>query len=244
MGMMRKNRKEIPDQMKDIKGVPILSCRYLYTHSEYTNTLLSFVAKKTKNIVLLSNIHFQEEVPKINNPKSKPLMILDYNAHKSGVDKNNQMVKEFKPCRSIHRWPTVVFFDLLGEVALASWILYCLKHPKDEFVLKKERRQFLHLLGSSLVLPSIVSRESSDSFKYCNKELKSLIQTLLPNTSTVVDEPAQPCINIVIPIKRGRCYLCDRGKDTKKRSVCSKCLKHVCETHSTTYVICKSCEND
>ena len=46
-----------------------------------------------------------------------------------------------------------------------------------------ERRQFLHIFSSSLVIPSIVSRESSDSFKYCRRALKATIQSQNPSSS-------------------------------------------------------------
>ena len=84
--MLRRNRKEIHFQKYDIKGVPLLLCQFLYTHNEHTNSLISFAAKNTKNIILLYNIHFQEEISKMNNLKFKPSIILKYNVNKGGVD--------------------------------------------------------------------------------------------------------------------------------------------------------------
>ena len=54
------------------------------------------MAKKTKNIILLSNIHSDECIPKNDYPKLKSKIILDYRANRSGIDKNNQMVKEIR----------------------------------------------------------------------------------------------------------------------------------------------------
>ena len=89
---MRKIRRDISNELRDFKGIALYSSRFLFAH-ESMNMLVSYIAKKTKNVILLSNIHFNDEIPKLNNPKLKPKIILDYNANKSGVDKNNQMVK-------------------------------------------------------------------------------------------------------------------------------------------------------
>ena len=238
--MLRNFRREIPTDMRDIKGQSLFSSRFLYNY-ESNNTLISYVAKKTKNVILLSNVHFDDAIPLLKNPKFKPEVIFDYNAHKSGVDKNNQMTKEFKAYRAIHRWPTVLFFDLIGQAALASWVLYNIKYPDNVLTVKKERRQFLYLLGSSLVLPAIVAREASESFKYCNKEFKNVLHSLTHPESSVSVEPK---ISEIIPTRRGPCYLCERGKDVKKRLVCSKCLKHVCTEHSKSYTFCDKCQDD
>ena len=58
------------------------------------NMLDSCMSKKTNNVILLSNIHFNNEITKLNNPILKPKILLDCNANKSSVDTNKQMVKK------------------------------------------------------------------------------------------------------------------------------------------------------
>ena len=74
-------------------------------------------------------------------------MIHDYNLHKSGVDKLDQMIKEYRPYRSTRRWPCVVFFDILAFVSQASRVLYCVKSPNSFLAKRKYRKEFLYQLG-------------------------------------------------------------------------------------------------
>ena len=110
LGTLRKNRREVPKYMNDNKGLPIFSSRFFLTQ-EKTNSILSYVTKKTQNVLLLSNIHFSKEIPETAK-KYRPTVILDYNKHKGGVDKLDQMLKEFRIYRANRRWPVVLFFDL------------------------------------------------------------------------------------------------------------------------------------
>ena len=62
LGMMRNIRREIPNELRDFKGISLYSSRFLFAH-ESMNMLVSYIAKKTKNVILLSNIHFIDEIP-------------------------------------------------------------------------------------------------------------------------------------------------------------------------------------
>ena len=254
LGTMRMNRRELPKVIKDTKGVALHSSRFLYSPSN-SSTLVSYVAKKSKTVILLSNIHCDKEVPEVSNPKLKPWIILDYNGNKSGVDKMDQMLKEYRCYRAISRWPVVIFFYLIGISALASWVLYQTKHPDLPIVRKKDRRSFLYELGKSIVMPGIDASESSHTFKYLRTDIKSSIryetrgikqmneqisqdEVLLSNqtlsSSSLIQEPV---------IKKSRCVLCPRSKDKKIRQVCYYCNSHVCNTHCKNFVFCPECQD-
>ena len=94
LGTIRKIRREIPKTVKDIKGLPPYSSRFMYCEDSQAS-LLSYITKKNKSVVLLSNIHSCKIIP-TNSKNSKPTIILEYNHNKSGVDKLGQMLKEYR----------------------------------------------------------------------------------------------------------------------------------------------------
>ena len=177
LGTLRKNRREVPKYMNDNKGLPIFSSRFFLTQ-EKTNSILSYVTKKTQNVLLLSNIHFSKEIPETAK-KYRPTVILDYNKHKGGVDKLDQMLKEFRIYRANRRWPVVLFFDLLGFMSQASWVIFCLKYPDNPLVQTKNRREFLYRLGRELVCPLIEFRKCSPSYNSLTHKLKKEIERSL-----------------------------------------------------------------
>ena len=67
---------------------------------------------------------------------------VNYNKNKCGVDKLDQLIKEFRPSRTTRRWPCVIFFDLLAFAAHASWVIYCLKNPESNLTKRKTGKSF------------------------------------------------------------------------------------------------------
>jgi len=43
--------------------------------------------------------------------------------------------------------------------------------------------------------------------------------------------------------KRGRCHVCSRSRDVKKRFVCKGCGHYVCKDHTRMIVTCDTCKN-
>lgn len=65
--------------------------------------------KKNKSVVLLSTSHYNIE---IEGPKRKPIMILDYNKSKGGVDNMDKCLGEYSTKRRTKRWPLAFFITL------------------------------------------------------------------------------------------------------------------------------------
>ena len=162
LGTIRKCRREIPKMVNDIRGLPVYSSRILYSEDSRTS-LLSYITKKNKSVLLLSNIHSCKIVP-TDSKKYKPSIIIDYNANKSGVDKFGQMLKEYRIYKATRRWPLVLFFDLVGFSCFSSWVIFCLMFPDNDLVRSKNRREFLYILGKELIYPLIVQRENLLTF--------------------------------------------------------------------------------
>ena len=73
-GTIRKNRREIPKLLKDIKGMPEYSSKFI-SHKE--NTMVLYIPNKNRSVLLLSNFHHSVEVS--DAIKRKPKIIEDYN---------------------------------------------------------------------------------------------------------------------------------------------------------------------
>ena len=113
-----------------------------------------------------------------NTYKQKPQLILDYNRYKCGVDILDQLLKGHRPFRATRRWPCVLFFDLIGLSSRASYVLYTNKFVDSHIARKKQRREYLYMLGIELVLLQIVKRRESSNFRYLTKEVRSYIDDL------------------------------------------------------------------
>jgi len=85
-------------------------------------SLVSYVSKKKKTVILLSTMYHTPNVT--SNEIMKPEIILDYNMTKGGVDTFDQMIHEYSSKRKTNRWPLAFFFNLLDTYALAAYIIW------------------------------------------------------------------------------------------------------------------------
>ena len=91
-GTLRKRRVEVPKLMTKTKGIPPHSSTFLFLENQ---TMVSYITRKNKNVILLSNYHRDKEIS--DHVKKKPVIIMDYNKYKSGVDILDMMLKGFRP---------------------------------------------------------------------------------------------------------------------------------------------------
>ena len=173
IGTIRHLRREIPNVLKNAKGQQLYSSSFFFNDD---TTLVSFVRSQNKSVLLLSNVHHDKEIS--SAPKYKPAIILSYNANKSGVDKLDQMAKEFKPYRATRRWPCVLFFSILSFATQASWVLFCLKYPEDVLVKTKNRKKFIYKLSLQLIRPLIQKRKESSEFRFLSTDVKDTINAI------------------------------------------------------------------
>lgn len=80
-------------------------------------TLVSFVPKKNKNVLLLSTLHNDAGIDACTN---KPNIIVDYNRTKSGVETLDQLVRMYTCKRKTLRWPMVLFFNMIDIAGVAA----------------------------------------------------------------------------------------------------------------------------
>ena len=71
-------------------------------------------------MLTLSSSHCETQ---ISNEDGKPTQILDYNAHKSGVDVMDGGIEEFTVRRKTARWPLLIAYNIIDVSWNNSFIL-------------------------------------------------------------------------------------------------------------------------
>lgn len=151
VGTVRSNKTFVPPEFLKSNARPISST--LFGFHEGDISLCSYVPKKNTSVLLMSSMHYTCDVD--YNNKKKPMAILDYNAHKCGVDTMDQMLGTYTCKRSTKRWPLAMFYNMVDIAALAAFIIYDEMSPGRK---SDKRRAFLLLLTKQLAVPNIEER--------------------------------------------------------------------------------------
>lgn len=158
VGTIRKNRKELPPQLVNMKKKPVHHSEFAFDH-RLKATLVSYVPKKNRFVTLLSTLHKTDAVA--DDAKRKPEIITYYNETKCGVDVLDQMVGTYRCKRKVNRWPVALFCNMLDVSGVNAFVLFTSLNPEWNISKKKFRRRlFLIEVGKSLVRPYIETRKS------------------------------------------------------------------------------------
>lgn len=220
LGTIRKNKKELPQEMVTRNASrPIGSSMFAFQES---TTLVSYVPKKNKNVLLLSTMHFTDDIDPSNQ---KPEMISLYNSTKGGVDVVDKFCAQYDCSRNTRRWPMVIFYCMMNVAVINSFIIYTANNPSKNTI----RREF--------------NRELSMALVYDYQKLR-ITWSAIPRT--VKDRLREIChvTNEPIPERtegqKGRCDFCDYKKNRKTRYFCFYCKKYLCLEHIVP--ICQDCK--
>lgn len=197
-GTMRKNKPELPNQLMAHPSRAEHSSIFGFQDNA---TLVSYVSKKNKSVILLSTNHPDATIS--DGPKQKPQIILDYNKGKCGVDTLDQLVRTYNCIRKTNRWPIVLFMNLLNISAYNALVLYLHIHPDYERRSGKIRKRFLLELARSLI--GIEPAEQQNRPR---------------------NPQPQQAAN-----RQRRCSFCPRGLDRKTTRSCHDCNRPVCAAH-------------
>ena len=108
-------------------------------------TLVSYVPKKSKNVLLLSTLHNDDKINKNTRVQQMPEIVTFYNATK-GVDSVDKVCFIYNRARNTRRWPMVIIYILLNVAGINGFIIY----SKNENP-RPKRRQFQKNLCLELV---------------------------------------------------------------------------------------------
>lgn len=155
VGTIRSNKRELPKQFTSAevaKKRGAISSSFCFSG---VCELVSFTTHTKKNVLLLSTAHATKDV----DPKTgKPLVILDYNQHKGGVDTFDKMLRGFTCKRKSNRWLMAIFFNMVDVAALAAFRLYELCHPSWNLNKSEKRKIFLKELAFDLAKANMENR--------------------------------------------------------------------------------------
>lgn len=248
VGTLRKNKKEIPSQFLNPKR-KIHSSLFGFQKS---CTLLSYVPRKRKHVILLSTFHHDAAVD-TTTEKSLPEIIKFYNLTKGGVDVVDQMCASYNCSRNSRRWPMTLFYALLNIAGINAQVIYFANGNPSGI---SSRREFLKMLALKLMNEHLGERIES---KYLSKELRlsakryhqtieeisakeMLVQPSKASSSQRKQREQTPPSSEDQPeklLKRKRCEECGRKKNRFTKYRCTLCNKYLCLEHCVP--LCLEC---
>lgn len=233
VGTIRKNKRDIPNELFASRSRTVESSIFCFDNQL---TLVSYVPKRNKSVILLSSMHHSDEIQPTNH--NKPDIIHFYNQTKSGVDNFDHLARVYSCKRRTKRWPMTIFFNILDSAAIASYVLWILRFPNWDITTSHRRRNFLKELSGSLIGPFIQRRIQNP------RALQPGVRSALKALGYQLLNVQQPHLeNINVPNQnRKRCIFCRRNKDRKSKSICSNCQVSCCSDHQI--ILCPACNGD
>lgn len=184
----------------------------------------------------MSSAHMNRNVA--SDEKQKPVMILDFNPTKFGVDLADQIIGTYSTKRKSNQWPVALFSYMLDTSALNGYTLYSSVFPKWNGNLLQKSRLYLKYLAYELVKPQLLHRKSSPHgdnalrllSKYKQKKKHQHRQQFQPlQKLQKKDEESAMCT-----------LYSNRKWYTTYSNFCQKCGETFNPKHSTT-LICVNC---
>ncbi|XP_046685579.1 piggyBac transposable element-derived protein 4-like [Homalodisca vitripennis] len=201
-GTMRSDRKHVPLDLKTARLARGEKAE------RYANGVL--IAKWCdKRQVLYLSTEFENDwaisMNRYNQPRQKPLPIIQYNAHMKGVDRNDQLMSYYAFEHKSIRWYKKIFVHFLQTLLVNSFKLYLQTNPR--------KRSLYHFRLSiiNMLLPAANA---------ITPPLRPRQQTTVRHVLSKMDTPD----NTGERMKRKRCRECSK---TKKRTMtlffCAQC---------------------
>uniref|UniRef100_A0A3B3DQJ5 PiggyBac transposable element-derived protein domain-containing protein n=1 Tax=Oryzias melastigma TaxID=30732 RepID=A0A3B3DQJ5_ORYME len=219
LGTIRSNKPELPPELTSVRGREVFSSRFAFTD---VATLVSYVPRKNRNVLLLSTRHSTVEICHERKNK-KPRIILDYNGTKGGVDNLDKLLATYSCRRMTKRWPMAMFHNVIDVSAYNAYVIWRETHPDWMPGKRNRRRLFLEQLGKDLIRPLILRRKGVPR----TKDAYDLMVSMRGDSRIAADG------------KRKRCQICPRSKDAKTRTSCKGCGKYICG--GCTVPLCPVC---
>lgn len=185
-------------------------------------TLLSYVPKKNKVVLLVSSMHHGI----CNDTSGKPEIIEYYNNTKGGVDSLDERCAVYCCGRRTQRWTMTLFYRILDMSTVNAFVLY--NSYKNNKTLS--RSDFMKNLAKSLVKPHMERRANNARI---SAEVRMLIGRILKIGIKTQNEETN------LLEKRKYRYLCPSKVHRKTRYVCIECKKPICMECSKK--MCKLC---
>ena len=139
VGTLNKNRKLLCDELKNPQNREPGSSMFAFRNGV---TLTSHCPKPRKIVLALSTQH---QSPMVDAKTMKPKIILYYSSNKGGVEVVHSMLETAMGKPTLRRWPTAVFFLMIGVAQVNGFIVLLLNRGSAAGA---ERRPVRLALGS------------------------------------------------------------------------------------------------
>ena len=227
VGTIRKNKPQLPPCFIKSKDREVSSS--VFGFEKNGTTLVSYVPKKGKFVLLLSTMHHGKTIDPDSGDAQKPEIIIFYNCTKGGVDIVDEMCGTYSTARKTNRWPLSAFFHLLDVVGVNSFVISSCNKKEGQRLM---RRTWLKELAKELVSPYMRSRLQIANLPKCIRtNISQILQEDEP--AAAVEEQAEEG-----PRKRKRCKLCSRTGN-KSFHTCASCKIYICGNHGK--LTCLNC---
>ncbi|XP_061899654.1 piggyBac transposable element-derived protein 4-like [Entelurus aequoreus] len=197
---------------------------------------LAAIREVWDNVVLLSTLHTDGDIS--DREDRKPVIIVDYNRNKGGVDNLDKVIGTYSCRRMTARWPLVIFHIVIDVSSYNAFVIWREINPTWMSRKQNKRRVFLEQLGKALVIPLIERMKHVPHTEASAAVVKAIQSAGAP------DQPEDPATTATSPArasKRKRCQLCPQKKDCKTHTVCCRCKKYICKGCTLAY--CPTCAN-
>ncbi|CAB4058543.1 unnamed protein product [Lepeophtheirus salmonis] len=128
----------------------VFSSKFAFTP---TTTLVSYLHKKNKNVVLLSKLHRDGSIS--DRDDRKPIIIMDYNRNKRSVDNLDMVIGAHSCRRMTAQWPLAIFHNIIDGFSYNAFVIWREINPTWMSHKSHKSRVFLEQLGKALVAPLI-----------------------------------------------------------------------------------------
>uniref|UniRef100_A0A8W7PT53 PiggyBac transposable element-derived protein domain-containing protein n=1 Tax=Anopheles coluzzii TaxID=1518534 RepID=A0A8W7PT53_ANOCL len=234
MGEVPKSYPDLPKALIANKGRPEHSTLAAYHDPA---TLVSYVTKRKEVMLLMSSfVDFdsEEQAGEQDEGEQHLKLVELYNRTKTTIRTIQQMCAKHNVVRSTRRWPVAVFFNLMNLSAINAWCIYCLNHPEEA---KMSRRDFLVTMALELLRPQARRRLDSKTLPRLLRQRIGLFLGISREEYETV-----PVVERQGGESRGRCYLCGRARNKTTRISCHSCGKYTCNAHCAQ--LCRTCYMD
>lgn len=222
-GALRKNKMEIPNMFLTTQGRKgFNSSRFGFTKEL---TLVSYMPKKSKVMLLLSSLHHDRKLD-VKNNIPRPEIATFYDSTKTGVAAVEKLSKMYDVRNYCKGWPLLILFNLMNIATINSYIIY-----RENNNSKLKRCEFIRKLGLALLEQHLLLRKNKTNLpRELRKRIFERIGVPLADPPAIESRPHK------------RCRDCPSTKDRKTRYTCIECQKPICLPHAIT--MCQSCTSN
>jgi len=195
---------------------------------------VSYKSKNDKIIFLLSSLHSNGEINKMEN---KPEIVSYYDQTKGASNKFVQLCHEYAVNETISNLPIRIFYGMLDQAVVNSFVLYTLNANNQVIT----RDKFLQELSMALIKPFLIQQLLQSEIKLPIKlnikyflSKQNLEKINLDNTRLNISHKLKNPVNCTyctffnskIKTTRQKCVACNTPTCTDHRAnICLSCAK-------------------